>query len=639
MSATAKKSNPTAKRAASRVVTGSSFPVWLMAALLVLATTFLYWPATHHDFVNYDDTVYVTSNIHVQNGLTLDNIKWAFSNPVSANWHPLTVLSHMLDCQLFSLNPGGHHLTSLLLHSFNTALVFLLFCTMTGAFWRSALVAALFGFHPLHVESVAWVAERKDVLSGFFGLLALFFYVRYAQSTVGSPQSTVRSPQSAIGNYAAALLFFSFGLMSKAMLVTFPCLFLLLDYWPLQRMTGDKWQVTRIRQLVLEKIPFFVLAVGASIKTFVVQEQWGAVKTIANLSLGARGGNALISYCRYLEKMIWPTDLAVFYPHPRYWPLAQVLLAGVLLGAISVFLFLKRGRSPFLLVGWLWFLGTLVPVIGLVQVGAQSMADRYTYIPSLGVLILAVWGVYELAQAWRYHVIAFVGAGLAAAILCLTLTRQQLGYWQDSETLFRHTLSVTENNYIAHQLLGDALFAKGQVDDAMSQYEEVIRLNPDDAAGHNGLGNALFEKERIDEAMSQYQESIRLNPDFAVAHMNLGNILITKGQIDPAIDQYQEAVHLNPDDGEAHNNFGVALLDKGETDEAMRQFREAIRLKANYAEAHNNLGLAYINKGQTDEAIGQYQEAIRLNPGYTDAKNNLAKALESKGKSMPSGRP
>ncbi len=442
-----KKSNPVPAKASASLTPPTRFPVWLMAVLLALATVVLYWPATRCDFVNYDDSAYVTKNLHVQGGLTWEGIKWALSNSVVANWHPLTVLSHMLDCQLYGLNPWGHHLTSVLLHAVNTALVFLLFRRLmslrpgentglrlhTGALWRSVMVAALFGWHPVHVESVAWVSERKDVLSTFFGLLALIYYVRYAQN-----RATL-NPQPSTLNYLLALVFFALGLMSKAMLVTWPLVMLLLDWWPLERfkVRGSGFKV---RSLVWEKIPFFGLAVAASVVTFVVQKRGGAVMSFESLPLSARGGNALMSYCRYLGKMFWPVDLAVFYPYPGYLPVAEVLLAGVLLLSITVLCIMVRRRSPFMLTGWLWYVGTLVPVIQLVQTGSHAMADRYTYIPSIGVLVMVVWGVYELGRRWRHRVMIWSVAGGAAIILCLGMTRQQLGYWKDSETLFRHAL-------------------------------------------------------------------------------------------------------------------------------------------------------------------------------------------------------
>ncbi len=539
------------------------FPVWLMAALLALVTIALYWPATSHDFVNFDDNLYLTENPHVQGGLNWAGVKWAFSNPVAGNWHPLTMLSHMLDCQLFGLKPWGHHLTSVLLHAVNTVLVFVLLQRLTGAFWRSVLVAALFGLHPLHVESVAWVAERKDVLSTCFGLLSLIAYTRYVTSDkwqvtrTDSILSRVACHASLF--YGLALLLFALGLMSKPMLVTWPFLMLLLDWWPLQRVASGKWQVANVRSLVWEKIPFFALAAVMSIVTYVVQQHSGMVQMIQNLPLGARSGNALISYCRYLGKLFWPVDLAFFYPHPGKWPREEVVLAGGLILGLTVLFIVQCRRRPFLLMGWLWYCGTLVPVIGLVQVGNHAMADRYTYVPSLGVLVLTIWGICELAGRWRYHGLVLSVAGCAAIVLCFGVTRQQLEYWKDDETLFRHALEVTDNNYLAHNNLGVALEKKGQTDEAIRQYQEAIRLKPDFAETHGNLGAILGTQGQTDEAIRQFQEVIRLVPDDAAAHYNLGTALGVKGQIDEAISQFQEAIRLKPDYAEARHNLAYAL--------------------------------------------------------------------------------
>ena len=662
---------------------------WLLPVSLVLVTLALYWPASGFGFINYDDDFYVTSNVHVQNGLTWAGIKWAWANPVAGNWHPVTVLSHMLDCQLFGLNPGAHHLTNVLLHALNAGFVFWLLQRMTGAVWRSLLVAALFAVHPLRVESVAWVSERKDVLSGFFGLLALLTYACYAQKSVVSNQWSVISNQSsrvrAANNgpqtrehrllitdhrllfYLLSLYFFALGLMSKPMLVTWPFVMLLLDYWPLKRMqnaecrkqkaaTGDTHNATRNAphvsrftfhvSLFLEKLPFFALAAAVSVVTFLVQKHVGAVMEAESLPLSARVENALISYGRYLGKLFWPTDLAVYYPRPGQWPMGKVLLAAGLILGLSVLVWVRRRRQPYALMGWLWFLGTLVPVIGLVQAGGQAMADRYTYLPSLGLLVLAVWGACELMQG-KSEIrnpkggpaglisgfglrISYVAGG-AAIVLCMALTHQQLGHWKDSEALFRQALEVTENNCLAHNNLGAALAKKGQIDEAIRQLQEALRLQPHFAPACNNLANALLLKGQIDEAIGQYQEAIRLNPDHAEAYYNLGTALLLKGQTDEAIRQFQEVLRLKPDHAEAHYNLGNVLGSKGQTDEAIRQFQEAIRLKPDHPLAHYNLGNAFLLKGQMDEAIRQYLEALRLNPNHAEAHYNLGTALGSKG--------
>jgi protein O-mannosyl-transferase len=665
----ATKSKPVPTGQATPVAARARFPAWLMALTLVMATIALYWPATSHDFISFDDQDYVTANPQVQGGLSWEGLKWACLNQVACNWHPFTVLSHMLDCQLFGLRPWGHHLTSVLLHALNAGLVFALLQQLTGARWRSLLVAALFALHPLRVESVAWVAERKDVLSGFFGLLALMAYARYVE--VQSLKSKVQSPKFegatqplAAGSaldvrcsmfgvqvpshlpssifYLLSLLFFALGLMSKPMLVTWPFVMLLLDYWPLHRLQLQT-QESRLKTslpLLVEKLPFFALATLVSVVTFLVQQHGGAVTAAENLPLKLRVGNALISYGRYLGKLFWPSDLSIFYPHPGQWPLGLVVFAGGSILGISVLLWVQRRRAPFLLVGWLWFLGTLVPVIGLVQVGAHSMADRYTYLPLIGVLILTIWGASELTQRWRYQVFALSLAGWATIVVCIPLTWQQLGYWKDNETLLRHWIGGVEKLWVAHNgpnvsllhyNLGLMLEKKGQATEAIRQYQEALRLNPDDADAHSSLGAAFDGKGQVDEAIRQYREAVRLKPDNAEVHNNLGIALGRQGQSEEAIRQFYEAIRLKPSEADTHVNLGTVFDDKGQLDEAIRQYQEAIRLKPDHAEAHNNLGIALGRQGQTDEAIRQFQEAIRLKPDRADAHYNLGVALGSKG--------
>jgi protein O-mannosyl-transferase len=384
-------------------------------------------------------------------------------------------------------------------------------------------------------------------------------------------------------------------------------------------------------RLLAEKIPLFALAALASVMTFLVQRHAGAVMGVESVPLGLRVGNTLISYGRYLGKLVWPMDLAVLYPYPGQWPLGKVTLAGGLLLGLSVLAWVQRRRHPYLLIGWLWFLGMLVPVIGLVQVGEQAMADRYTYLPSLGVLVFAVWGTYELTRSWRYQVVALSVAGGAAIVLCFALTRQQLGYWRDSEALFQHALQVTENNDVAHNSLGVALGRKGQTDEAIRQFQEAIRLKSDRPAPHFNLGVAFAKEGQTDEAVRQYHEAIRLKPDYANAHNSLGNALARKGQTDEAIRQFQEAIRLRPDQSNAYYNLGLALDKKGRTDEAIQQYQKAIRLRPDDAETHKNLGNALATKGQTDEAVQQYQEVIRLKPDDAQTHNNLGYALLTRG--------
>ena len=624
------------------------FPVWLMAVLLALVTIALYWPATGHDFVNYDDNVYVMNNTHVQSGLNWQSIQWAFSNLEAGFWHPLTWLSILADCQFYGLQAWGHHLTSVLLHVANTVMLFLALRRMSGATWRSAFVAGLFGWHPLHVESVAWAAERKDVLSGLFWMLSLWAYVRYAQKSVVSSQASgapatdngqrttdygPRITHHASRYYLLALFFFVCGLMSKPMVVTLPLVLLLLDWWPLQRLPFNtpSPKLKNMLPLIWEKAPFVAAALVCGVVTIYAERGVGALGAATQYPLAERFQNALLSYLGYLKQTFWPTDLAVFYPYPETFSAWRVAGAGLAALMISALLLWAPRKRPYLAAGWIWYVVTLLPVIGLIQVGDFARADRFTYVPLIGVFLAVTWGAYELTRRWRYGVMALSVAGSAAIILCLALTRQQLGHWKNTETLFQHALEVAENNYLAHNNLGTILDEKGQTDEAISHFQNAIRLKPDYADAHNNLGVALNNKGQTDEAVSQFQEAIRLKPDNVDAHNNLGAALDKKGQTDEAISQFQEAIRLKPDYAEAHNNLGAALDKKGQTDEAISQYQKAIRLKPDYADAHNNLGMALHEKGQMDEAISQYQKAIRLKPDNADVHYNLGIALNNKG--------
>ena len=543
---------------------------------LFLLTLWVYFPVLRHDFVVYDDENYVRANPHVQQGLTVEAVRWAFTTGRQSNWHPLTWLSHVLDCQLFGLQPWGHHLTNLLFHALNTVLVFLLLRIMTGAVWRSLFVALLFGLHPLHVESVAWVAERKDVLSTFFGLLTLLAYVRYAR------ESKVHSPKSKVF-YGLSLLAFALGLMSKPMLVTLPFVLLLLDYWPL-----DRWKHWGFWNLVVEKTPFFVLTAVSSVITFLVQRSGGAMKAMADVSLVDRGENALVSYARYLGKLFYPVNLS-FYPYDGGWKVATVVLAGLLLLGLSFLLFQGRQKQPYLLVGWLWFVGTLVPVIGLIQVGEQAMADRYIYLPSIGLFIMVVWGIPEWTKHWRYQTVTLAVVAVAVALGCVALTRRQLSYWKDSETLFRHAIAVAENNYEAHQYLGFVLKQEGRFDEAIVQFNEVLKMAPDSVAAHTCLGDSLVLTGHMEEGVQELETAIRLDPTYADAHCFLANALSMQQRDDEAIRQYEEAIKLNPNFPAAHNNLGMVLWKQGRLREACDQFREAVRLRPGSAKFQNNL--------------------------------------------------
>jgi len=599
--------------------------------VLITVTLAVFWQVSNHEFVNFDDDDYISENPHVQSVLSRQAIIWAFTATRAANWHPLTWLSHMIDCQLYGLNPSGHHLTNVLFHLVNTLLLFLLLNRITGASWRSGFVAALFALHPLHVESVAWVAERKDVLSTLFWLLTMWAYIYY-----------VEKPR--LHRYLFTLLLFALGLMAKPMLVTLPCVLLLLDYWPLKRIelgqsasgqpaviqpsTIAKKPGAQAFRLLLEKTPLFVLVAVSSVVTFVVQKSGGAVGALEVYPIKIRVANALFSYVSYMVKMIWPQNLAVFYPHPgQSLPMWQAAAAGLLLLLISIAVIRAGRRQSYLPVGWLWYLGTLVPVIGLVQVGAQAMADRYTYVPLIGLFIMAAWGVPELLAKYRFQ--RTVLATLAT-ILLVTLTlvsKRQVRHWQNSLTLFQHAVEVTADNYLAHDSLGNALAQQGMLDQAIVHYREALRIKSNLVNTHNNLGVALLQQGEINRAMAQYYQALRLKPDSAETHNNLGVALFTVGQLDQAIGHYLTAIKLDPNFGKAYNNLGNALARQGKLDEAFSQYYKALELKANYPEAHNNLGVALAQQEKLREAIAHFRRALQLRPDYAQARSNLDNAI------------
>ncbi len=633
---------------------------------LAVSTLVVYWPVTGHEFVNYDDTDYVTANSYVQAGLSAKGLAWVWRSEVARNWHPVTMLSHMLDCQLYGIKPGGHHVTSLLFHIANTLLLFFLLQKMTGALWRSGVVAALFALHPLHVESVAWVAERKDVLSTFFFLLTLGAYARYAEGrgektenrrpkAEGNPKSDVRSPNRRLpisicrGRYYwLALGFFALGLMSKPMLVTVPFVLLLLDYWPLCRrqkaegrsqnyascITQPVSLLTRQSQvfpLFVEKLPFFLLSAVSCVITFRVQQSGGAVLDVTNFPLSARVANALMSYVRYLGKMLWPEDLAALYLRKAPWPSWQVALAAIALVAASAAVIRLARRRPYLAVGWFWYLGTLVPVIGLVQVGMQSMADRYTYIPLIGIFIALAWGGWELACTWRQR---RVGLQIATALVlaaCMVLTRKQVSWWKDSETLFQRMITSVEGNYMAHYNLGNLYSRQDNLAEAAQHYEAALKAEPNYAEAHNNLGGVLLRQRRFDEAVAHYSAAVRLRPEY-LYYFNLGNALLDAGKPAEAIVNYQQALRLDPNSSQAHHNLGLALQAQGKTEAAMAEFHAALQLQPNYESAEHHLANRLADAGRLDEAMAHYQTALRLDPNHAESYNGLGICYAMQGK-------
>ena len=609
-----------------------------------------------HEFVNYDDDLYVYENPAVTRGLTLQGIIWAFTHVHCSNWHPLTWVSHMLDCQFYGLSPGGHHLTNILFHTATAILLFLILRQMTGALWRSAFVAAVFAIHPLRVESVAWVAERKDVLSGLFFMLTIGAYARYAQrrsrvepSSLRSAASGSREPRaqsvSALDprlpalDYCLVLLFFALGLMCKPMLVTLPFVLLLLDYWPLNRLRADAASepVFRLagrlvpRRLVFEKLPLLGLAVASCAVTIFAQTK--SILPFENMSLSLRMGNASISCVAYLGQMFWPLGLAVLYPFTAGGVgVSEVVLSLVLLAGISTGVFILRRRRPYFLTGWLWYLIMLAPVIGIVQVGAQARADRYTYLPQIGLYLLLTWAAADLCAGWRHRRVVLGGGSTIILMALIFCARAQTVYWRNSESLWTHTLACTSDNFIGHNNLGTALLKTGNADEAMVHYQMALEIKPDFAEAHNNLGNFLFQKGSVDEAMVHYQMALEIKPDYAEAHYNLGYALLKMGNVDEAIAHFQKALQIKPDYAEAHNNLGYALIQKGSVDEAIPHFQKALQIKPDYADAHNNLGNILLEKGSVDEAIIHFQKALQIKPDDADAHNNLGTALLQKGK-------
>ena len=539
-----KKRNATAN---SRSVgaPGAIAGVCVFLAVIVWA---VFGQTLRHEFVNFDDDAYVYENAAVAGGLTFKGIAQAFTHGSAENWDPLTTISHMLDCQLFGLRAGGHHLTNVVLHAAAVVLLFLTLRKMTGALWRSAFAAAVFAIHPLRAESVAWVTERKDVLSGLFFMLTLWAYVRY-----------VRQPPS-LRRYLMVILSFALGLMSKAMLVTLPFVLLLLDYWPLNRFSqpadgggagevGGSKRISIPLRLILEKIPLLALSLASCVAAFLAQGH--AVQTLEKFPFALRMGNALVSYVAYVWQTFYPAGLAVFYPYPANGlPIWEVVLAALALLAISLAAFFWRRKRPYLLVGWLWYLGMLLPVIGLVQIGgAQARADRYTYLPQIGLCLAVVWAVGSLGAGWRYRRPVF--GGVAAVVLAALGVSSyfQTSYWRDSESLWKHTLACTSDNAVAQYDLGMAFFQKGQADEAMTHFQEAVNISPQHARAHVNLGVVLFQKGRVDEAITHFQKALQLeiHPDHAGVHYNLGIALLQKGRVDEAIVHLQKAHEIRPD--------------------------------------------------------------------------------------------
>jgi tetratricopeptide (TPR) repeat protein len=594
-----------------------------IAVALVLVTVVLYAPVRTHEFLNYDDNEYVTEHAHVPNGLTWAGVRWALTGVHQATWHPLTSLSHLLDVEVFGLDAGAHLLENVVLHALATAVLFLALAAMTGARWPSAWVAAVFAWHPLHVESVAWVSERKDVLSGLCWMLTVAAHVRYARRPTW-------------GRWAAVVATFTAGLLAKPMLVTLPFVLLLLDWWPLGRLRDRATAVALVR----EKVPLFALAAVVSVLTVAAQRSAGALAaTLASTPLAYRLGNAAISYVTYLWKTVWPTGLAVFYPAPAHLSAWHALGAALVLAAISAAVAVAWRRRPFLAVGWLWYLGTLVPVIGLVRQGDQAMADRFTYLPAIGLYVMVAWGALSVPGLRRSGAIGTAGPGamlatgaVATLVALLVVTAAQIPHWRNSLTLFSHAVAVTRDNHVAHSNLGIALTERGRHDEAMEHYARAVAIAPGYAKAHLNLGRALARAGRAAEAEAAYAEAVRLDPGSAVAAYNLGLARAERGALDEAIADYRRALAIDPRYAKAANNLGWALAAKGDATVAVAAYERALAIDPTLVAAHNNLAVTLADLGRMDDAIAHATTAATLAPTEPRAHANRGALLAQAGR-------
>jgi tetratricopeptide (TPR) repeat protein len=586
-----------------------------VAVGLVAITLAVFAPVWGYGFVSWDDPWYITANPHVAGGLSWSALSWAMTTGGEFYWHPLTWLSHMLDVQLYGMNAGGHHLTSLLLHLANVVLLFGVLRRMTGAVGRSALVAALFAVHPLHVESVAWVSERKDVLSGLFWMLAMAAYIRYASA-----------PRA--GRYLAVCLMFVLGLAAKPMIVTLPVVLLLLDVWPLHRLrAGGAVAATPVRLLV-EKLPLVGLALAAGVATFIVQRSVGAIGSLGAFPLRLRAANAIVSYVVYIRQAVWPAGLAAYYPYPHAQPEWWLVLGAlaILVGVTAVVVRLRTSR-PYLLVGWLWYLVTMAPVIGFIQAGDQLRADRFMYIPLVGLLIVVAWGAVDLAARIRVHAVVMAVAGIAATVAYASVAHAQLPYWKDSRALWTRALEVTAENHRAQAAIGDLLLSENRFSEAAGHYQEAVRIAPGSADYRFDLGVAYTREGKLAAAAAEFLAAVQIDPRHVEAQVGLGAMLARQGRFDEAIAHYTEALRVAPDHALARRDLCLALLDVGRVTDAVRECGNSARLDPASADAHEVLGLALARDGKLGDAVVELATAVRLDPGAETARVNLGVAL------------
>jgi tetratricopeptide (TPR) repeat protein len=579
---------------------------WSLCLLVVLITAAIYSQVRHHSFIGYDDPDFVSHNSHVSGGITRSAVAWAFSTGSGGNWMPLTWMSHMADWQLFGSDSGLHHLASVAFHLANTVLLFVVLRRMTRSPWSSALVAALFALHPLHVESVAWAAERKDVLCAFFWFLTMWAYLRW-----------VDRPTAA--RYVLVFASLACSLLAKPMAVTLPFALLLLDVWPLERL--------RTKRLLLEKVPLVALSFVVSIVTFAVQRQAGAVAGIDAVPLTVRLANAVVSCGWYLLATFSPVNLAVFYPLPQAVPIGQAFAAAAALLAVSYVVFRNWRGKPYLAVGWLWYLVTLVPVLGLVQVGSQARADRYTYVPLVGIFIAAAWGAADVSRRWPRSKVAVAGLAGLACVACATLTSRQLGFCRNDVTLFSHAIDVTHGNFIAHGSLGLALRQQGRLDEAIQQYQKAIVIEPAYTEGLTNLGEAFLSQRRPDDAMPLFDRALTLKPDLVDPKVNRANALGQLGRPAEAIEQYRQILAASPDSAEAHAGLGVLFDAQGDTDNALAELHESVTMAPDYADGHRSLARLYARLGRTADALTELQTVCRLEPDDAIAHADLGSAF------------
>jgi tetratricopeptide (TPR) repeat protein len=601
----------------------SLFTKSLICLLLSSAVLIVYWQLTGFEFVNFDDPKYVIGNPTIKQGITLQGIRWAFVSVYASNWHPLSWISHMLDIQFFGMNPGMHHLTNVILHIINALMLFLILEKMTGALWRSAITAALFALHPLHVESVAWISERKDVLSIFFWMCTLMAYLWYVKGR-------------SIQRYLIVVILYILGLLSKPMLVTLPFLLLVLDFWPLKRFkireTTDSSNpqekqyvlLPQVLLLCLEKLPLLIIAVISSGMTIYAQRSGGALRPFEILSMTTRIENALVSYVAYLGKMIWPLNLAVFYPYPDTLSPYIVILSCILLLMVTVLVLFNAIRLPYLAVGWFWYLGTLIPVIGILQVGSQSMADRYTYIPLVGIFIMIVWGFQEALHRHSRGKTIFCVASVSVCTLLMYVSWIQTSFWKDSETLFTHAINVTSRNELAYYNLGKAFEDKGDKDGAIGNYEKALQIEPNDPDSHSSLATLLGEKGLFREATTHFNTALRINPRSIETMVNLANVLLRTGNTDSAIFYYKNALRMDPWNAEIYNNLGTAYVYGGELKTGAELFQKALRIRPKYEDAAENLMKAQAALTKIENAIVKLEEFIKADPRNPDLYTKMA---------------